>query len=178
MALFDQILGAINNPNQQGSPDQLGGMLNTVQQLAQNQGVDPGTASTAMSVVGSYVRSSLQAQRAAGGNDRVESLVNQYAGTNPSMGALQALFSPAQQAQLSQAIAQKTGLNAQTIQAILPILVPIALNFLKSGANNTASAPNSGGGNSVLNVFLDADGDGDVDLGDTMAMAGRYLNQR
>ncbi|MDX2213560.1 MAG: DUF937 domain-containing protein [Oculatellaceae cyanobacterium bins.114] len=176
MALFDQILGAISNPNQQGSPDQIGGILNMVQQVAQNQGVDPGTTSTVMSVVGSYVRSSLQEQRAAGGNDRVESLVNQYGGTTPSVAALQALFSPAQQGQLSQAIAQKTGLNADTIQSLLPVLVPIALNFLKSGASNTDPGSGSTGSNSVLSSFLDADGDGDVDLGDTLSMAGRYLN--
>ncbi|MBD2461637.1 DUF937 domain-containing protein [Oscillatoria sp. FACHB-1407] len=179
MPLFDQILGAISNPNQQGSPDQLGNILNMVQQVSQNQGVDSGTTSTMMSVVGSYVRSALQQQRATGGNDRVESLVNQYGGTNPNMGALQALFSPAQQNQMAEAIAQRTGIDANTIQSLLPVLVPLALNFLKSGAtNNNAPSSGSTGQNSVLSSFLDADGDGDVDLGDTLSMAGRYLNQR
>jgi Bacterial protein of unknown function (DUF937) len=175
MALFDQILGAIANPNQQGSPDQLGGIINTVQQLATSRGVDPATTQTALSVAGGYVRSALQQQRAQGGN--VEGLVNQYAGTTPNAGAVQALFSPSQQQQVAQAISQATGLNAETVQSILPVIIPIALNFLKSGATAQTPQPGGAGGNPVLGAFLDADGDGDVDLGDTMSMAGRFLNQ-
>ncbi|MFM7425683.1 MAG: hypothetical protein ACKO7W_11940 [Elainella sp.] len=34
------------------------------------------------------------------------------------------------------------------------------------------------GNNTVLDSFLDADGDGDVDIGDAMSMAGCFLNQR
>jgi hypothetical protein len=56
----------------------------------------------------------------------------------------------------------------------LPTLVPLALNFLKTG--NSAQNPGNSS-NSVLNSFLDADGDGDVDLGDALQMAGKYLNQ-
>jgi len=45
------------------------------------------------------------------------------------------------------------------------------------------SAPNwyrfqsQGGANPVLNAFLDADRDGDVDIADAMQMAGRYLSR-
>lgn len=180
MALFDQILGAIDNPNQQASPGQLGGIINTVQQLATSRGVDPATTQTALSVAGGYVRSALQQQRAQGTN--VEGLVNQYAGTSPNMGAVQALFSPSQQQQVAQAISRATGLNAETVQSILPVIIPIALNLLKSGATNQGQVqtPQTGGagGNSVLSAFLDADGDGDVDLGDTMSMASRFLQSR
>ncbi|HEY9623062.1 MAG TPA: DUF937 domain-containing protein [Crinalium sp.] len=177
MALFDQILGAIANPNQQANPDQLGGIVNTVQQLASHQGVDPAATQTALSIAGGYVRSALQQQRASGGN--VEGIVNQYAGTGPNMGAVQALFSAGQQQQIAQAISQATGLNVQTVQSILPVIIPIALNFLKSGATNSPAPQASGGtgGNPVLSAFLDADGDGDVDLGDTMSLASRFINQ-
>jgi hypothetical protein len=57
------------------------------------------------------------------------------------------------------------------IEQLLPVLVPIVLNFLKTGASSQS------GGNSVLNSFLDADNDGDVDIADAMQMATRYLGR-
>lgn len=177
MGLFDQVLGAIANPNQQGSPDQLGNILGTVQALSANQGIDSNTAQTMLSTVGSYVRSALQQQRQTQGADHAEAIVNQYGNTSPSVNAVNALFNGGQQQQLIQAIAQRTGLSAQQIQTLLPILVPIVLNLLKTGTQNS-SAPNAApGSNSVLSAFLDADGDGDVDMGDAMRLAGQYLSQ-
>lgn len=182
MGLFDQILGAIDSPNQQASPDQLSNILGTVQQLSNNQGIDSGTAQTAMSVVGGYVRSALQQQRQTQGADRAEAIVNQYAGTSPNNAAVQALFGGSQLNQVTQAVSQRTGIPPQTIQMLLPILVPLVLNLLKTGASKsnttTASTTSTAGtNNSVLNAFLDADGDGDVDIGDAMRLAGRYMNQ-
>jgi len=181
MGLFDQILGAIDSPNQQASPDQLSSILGTVQQLSNNQGIDSGTAQTAMSVVGSYVRSALQQQRQSQGAGRAEAIVNQYAGTSPSTAAVQALFGGSQLNQVVQAISQRTGIPPQTIQMLLPILVPLVLNLLKTGASKSSTPASTTAGastnNSVLNAFLDADGDGDVDVGDAVRLAGRYMNQ-
>jgi hypothetical protein len=58
------------------------------------------------------------------------------------------------------------------INNILPQLVPLVLNFLNAGSNtqNPTEA-----GNPVLSSFLDADGDGDVDIADAMGMMGRFL---
>ncbi|MCU0525429.1 MAG: DUF937 domain-containing protein [Elainella sp. Prado103] len=183
MGLFEQILSAVNNPNQQSSPDQLGSLLNTVQQLSGRSGLDPNTTQTAISVVGSYVRSALQQQRAAGGAAQAEAIVNQFGGASPNPNALSSLFSPSQQQQVAEAVAQRTGISRDQMMALLPILVPIVLGLLKQGsstqnspAGNTANSTASS--NPVLNSFLDADGDGDVDMGDAMSMAGRFLNQR
>jgi hypothetical protein len=173
MGLFDQILGAIDNPNQQANPDQLSAILNTVQQTASSQGVQPAATNDVMSMLGGYVRSALQQQATTGGRGQAEAIVNQFGGTSPSASALQAVFSPTQQQQVAQAISQRTGISSDAILAMLPMLVPVVLNLLKSGARNQ-----QGGSNSVLDTFLDADGDGDVDIGDAMAMAGRYLTQR
>ncbi len=178
MGLFDQILSAVNNPNQQASPDQLGTILNTVQQLSNHRGLDPATTQTAISVVGGYVRSALQQQRATGGAAQAETIVNQFGGTHPSANALEALFSPQQQQQVAEAVAQRTGINADQVMALLPILVPIVLNLLKQGNQASGASASAGQSNSVLNSFLDADGDGDVDIGDAMSMAGQFLNQR
>ncbi|UBF28407.1 DUF937 domain-containing protein [Kovacikia minuta CCNUW1] len=170
MALFDEILSAVANPEMQANPDQLSGILSTVQQLSNNYGTDPGTTQTLVSVVGNYLRSSLQ----AAGPNQAQSLVNQFGGTTPNQQAVEALLGAGMQQQLVQDLIQKTGLDPQTIQSMLPMLIPLALNLLQSG-NNTQ---NPQAGNPILNSFLDGDNDGDVDLGDVMNVAGRFLGGR
>lgn len=175
MGLFDQIIGALNNPNQAGSSDQLGNILNTAQQLSQNFGVSPQASQTVMSMVGSQVRSALQQKRSEVGNDSVQDMVNQFGGTSPNSQAVQMLFSPQQQQQVIQTISQHTGINSETIAAILPMAVPLILNLLKTGTST--QSPESSASNNVLNGFLDADGDGDVDVADAMRLAGQYLQK-
>jgi hypothetical protein len=174
MGLFDQILGAVANPNQQGNLGQLGGIINSVNQLSDRTGTDPSTIQSVLGVVGNYVRSSLQQKRDTAGNEEAQAIVNQYAGTSPNPQAVNSLFSPQIQQQVAQVAAQRSGLDAGIIQQLLPIAVPIVLNFLQSGAN--AQNPQSGG-NSVLNSFLDADGDGDVDIADAIQLASRHIGR-
>lgn len=171
MPLFDQILAAVQNPNQQANPDQLSSILGTVQQLSSQSGVSPTATQDVLSMLTGYVRSSLQEKRATGGTSQLEAILGQ-ASNHPSNAAVQALFTPTQQRQISEAIAQRTGLNAGTVEGMLMVLVPLVLSLLKTGA---PTAGGSASGNSVLNSFLDADGDGDVDLGDTLKMAGRFI---
>ncbi|MHC5728946.1 MAG: DUF937 domain-containing protein [Nostoc sp.] len=172
MGLFDQILGAIANPNQQGSLGQLGNIVNTVQQLSDRTGTDPSTIQSILSIVGGQVRSALQDKQATDGNEATQTLVNQYAGTSPNPEAVDSLFSPDTQQQVAEVAAQRTGLDAGIVQQLLPLAVPLVLNFLQSGAN--AQNPQAGT-NPVLNSFLDADGDGDVDIADAIQMASRYM---
>ena len=174
MGLFDQILGAVANPNQQGSLGQLGTIVNSVQQMSDRTGTNPSTIQSVLSIVGSQVRSALQQKQATDGNEAAQTLVNQYAGTSPNPQAVNSLFSPQIQQQVAQVAAQRTGLDAGMVQQLLPLAVPLVLNFLQSGAN--AQNP-QGGGNSVLNSFLDADGDGDVDIADAIQMASRHLRR-
>ncbi|MEH1833607.1 MAG: DUF937 domain-containing protein [Nostoc sp.] len=179
MGLFDQILGAVANPNQQGSLGELGTIVNTVQQLSdtyggqsQRTGTDPSTIQSVLSIVGGQVRSALQQKQATDGNEAAQTLVNQYAGTSPNPQAVDSLFSPQIQQQVTEVAAQRTGLDAGIVQQLLPLAVPLVLKFLQSGAN--AQNPETGG-NPVLNSFLDADGDGDVDIADAIQMASRYM---
>lgn len=171
MGLFDQIINAIDNPSQQASSGQLGDIVSTVNQLSNNSNTDPSTIQTALSVVGNYARSALQNKRVHEGEQQTQEFVNQFGGTQPSTQAVQLLFNTPQIQQIVQEVASRTGLSSDTIQSMLPFLVPIVLKFLQSG-NNTQ---NPQGSNPVLNSFLDADNDGDVDIADAMQMAGRYL---
>jgi hypothetical protein len=173
MGLFDQIINAIDNPNQQGNTGQLGNILNTVQQLSGSTGTDSSTMQSALGIVGNYVRSALQEKQNTEGNEAAQEVVNHYGGTSPDAQAVDSLFSPSAQQQVAAAVSQRTGLDTGMVQQLLPILVPLVLNLLRSGAN----AQNPQGGNSVLNSFLDSDRDGDVDIMDAMQMAGRYLGR-
>ncbi|GAA6623032.1 DUF937 domain-containing protein [Scytonema sp. NUACC26] len=174
MGLFDQIINALDNPNQQGNTGQLGDILNTVQQLSGNTGTDSSTMQSALGIVGNYVRSALQEKQNTEGNEAAQEVVNQYSGTSPNTQAVDSLFPPFVQQQVANAVSQRTGLNAGMVQQLLPILVPLVLNLLRSGAN---SQNPQAGGNPVLNSFLDSDRDGDVDIMDAMQMAGRYLGR-
>lgn len=174
MGLFDQIIHAINNSNQEASSGQMASMLSTMQQVGDSYGTEPSTVQSVLSVVGSYVRGALQQKRSTNGTEEAQAIVNQYSGTYPNPQAVHNLFSPNQVEQLAQVAAQRTGLNADTIQQMLPILVPLVLNLLQTG---TRSQNPQGGSNPVLSSFLDADLDGDVDIADAMQMAGRYLSQ-
>jgi len=172
MSLFDQIINAIDNPSQQASSSHLGDILSTVEQLSNNSNADPATIQSVLSIVGNYARSALQQKRENQGDQQTQEFVNQFGGTNPSDQAVELLFSTPVIQQISQEAAQRTGLSAATIQTMLPMLVPLVLRFLQSGA----STQNYQGANPVLQTFLDADGDGDVDIADAMQMAGRYLS--
>jgi hypothetical protein len=172
MSLFDQIISAVANPQQQGSTDQLGNILGVAQQVAGNQGIDSGATQAVMSLLGGHVRSALQTQ----GNDQAYSLVNQFAGLGNNPQAVNALFPGSMQQQVAESISQHTGLDSNLVMSMLPVLVPLVLNMLKSGA--PAQQQDGQAGNPVLNAFLDADRDGDVDIGDMMGMAGQFLSQR
>ena len=172
MGLFDQMLGAINNPNQEGSSNQLSNILDTVQKLSGGEGVNTGLTQAATTILGGHVRSALQQKREESGSTGVQEIINQFAGTTANPLAVASLFSPGQITDIVQSISEKTGFGASQIQGLLPTLVPVILNLLKTG--NDTQNPEQGS-NNVLNSFLDADGDGDVDIADMMGLASRFL---
>lgn len=173
MSLFNQILDAINNPEQEASTGQISNILGTVEQLSNTYQTNPGAIQSALSIIGNYTRSALQEKRNTEGEQQVQQIINQFGGTQASPQVLNMLFNAPQLQQILQQVESRTGMNAQTIQAMLPVLVPLILNFLKTGNNSQ----NPQGSNPVLSSFLDADGDGDVDMADAMGMAMRYLKQ-
>jgi hypothetical protein len=175
MALFDEIANAIANPNQQASTDQLGSILNVVQQVAGGHGMDAGATQAVMSALSGHVQSALQNEQAAGGPTQVAALLGQFAGNSPNNSAVQALFSGEQQQAVIQSVAQTTGIDPNLIQSMLPALVPVALNLLQSGASQGNAGQDA---NPVLNAFLDRDHSGSVDLGDALSMASQFLAQR
>jgi hypothetical protein len=191
MSLFEQILGAVASSQQQGSASELGSILGMAQQLSGNHGVDPAMMQMLVSAVGGHVQSSLQDQHASYGGDHVQSLVNQFSGTSASSQALSAVFGGGEQ-QVASAISQRTGMDPSLVMSLLPTLVPLVLGMLNQGAPvqggdamgaamGALGAVTGGGGsassNPVLNMFLDKNHDGNVDLGDAMGLAAQFLNK-
>jgi len=174
MSIFNQILNAINDPQKEASNNQLGSILDTVQQLSGSYQANPSAVESAMSIVGNYTKSALRQQRNQGGEAQINQMLSQFGGTQASPQVLSALFGNSQLQSMIAQIASRTGLNARTIQSMLPILVPLVLNLLRTGNNKNNVR---GGSNPVLNSFLDADGDGDVDISDMMSMASRHLGR-
>lgn len=171
MGLVDQILSAIDNPNQAATTGQVANILSTVQQVSDSYGTEPSTIQSALSIVGNYVRSALQQKRDTDGQEQTQALVNQFSGAYPNPQAVHSLFSNNEIEGVVEAVAQKTGLNTDLIHEILPILVPLVLNLVQTGTNSQ----NPEGSNPVLDTFLNV-ADGHVDLGDVMQMAGRFLS--
>ncbi|PSF37482.1 DUF937 domain-containing protein [Aphanothece hegewaldii CCALA 016] len=188
MGLFYDILSSINNPELEGDVSSLETLTKTVQDLANNNGIDPSTTQTMISTVGNYLRSTLKDQRSTVGNQQLENLITQASGSNNldgllgSLGGLaggtastaliQSLIPESVQQQMVNSIAQKTGLNAEMIRGLIPVLIPVVLGLLKMGTPKTSSLP---GNNPILNSFLDGDKDGDVDLGDAFKFASRFI---
>ncbi len=183
MSFFDQILTAIEDPNQAASADGLGNILGAFQQASSQHGVAPDTMQSVVSLLGGAVQSSLQDQQATHGSDHVMGLLNQFSGGGGA-GAMNALFSPDMQQQVAGGISQKTGLDASVVLGLLPMLLPVVLNLIQGGGQQGSmgggmtSQPAAAAGNPLLNAFLDRDHSGSVDLGDALNMASQYLQNR
>lgn len=184
MALIYDILSSINNPELQGDASSLETITKTVQDVTQQNGIDAATTQTMLSTIGNYLRSALQDQRSTVGNQQLENLIGQATGGNmlgglmgglgglaggtASTALIQSLIPASVQQQIVTSISQKTGLKAEMIQGLLPVLIPAVLGLLKMGTPKSSSLP---GNNSLLNSFLD----GDVDLGDAFKFASRFI---
>jgi hypothetical protein len=190
MSIFFEILSAINNPEQKASIDQLSQATNTIQQLAKSNGIDPAMTQSLLSTAGGYLQSALQQQGGTGGAQQISGLLGSLTGgagggnpiagaigqltdNNPSLSAIQALIPSQIQQQMIQGLVQKTGLNADVVQGMLPTLLPTVLNLLQMGAGK-ADTPEAK--NPVLEAFLDNSGGNSADLGEVFKFANRFLN--
>jgi hypothetical protein len=171
MSVFFEILSAINNPNQQGSVDQLSHVIDTVQRLGADRGISPSMLQTVLSSLSGFLGSALK-QRAVAVGGPIDDVAEQEAAAGAETGTFESFLMPHVQQQMVQVVAQKTDLSAATLQALLPGLISAVTGFLSLGA----SKPGVPGSNPVLSAFLDSDQDGDADLGEVFKFATRFLN--
>jgi hypothetical protein len=172
MGLFFDVLSSINNPNQQGSVEQLSGIMNSIQDLASNQGMNRSTTQSILSAMSGPLRSVLQ-QQGTGGNNLLNTMMGQMmGGGTPNPAMLESLMPPQLQQQIVQTVSRTTGLDAGMIQTALPTLTSAVLGLLNMGSSTTPGAQI--GGNPLLSAFLGSDST--PDLGDVFKFANRFLN--
>jgi hypothetical protein len=175
MGLFDQVMKAVADPSRQASASQLTNILGAAKQIGQQNNADADTMQQAMSVIGGFVRTSLKEKRQAQGDAAAQALIEQGAANGAAV--IPQLFNNAQMTEMISAVAQKTNLNTNQVQGILPMVLPLVMQFLNTGSQKQGApgAMPATGNNPILTAFLDGDGDGDVDMGDMMGMAGKFM---
>ncbi|WP_035991330.1 DUF937 domain-containing protein [Leptolyngbya sp. KIOST-1] len=172
MSLFFDVLSSINNPNQQGSIDQLSSMLGSVQDLAGSQGLSSDQVGSLLNALGGALQPALQQQASGLGAGQLDGMLGKLAGAGGA-AALTSAIPPQMQQQIIQAVAQKSGMNPGMIQTLLPKLLPVVMGLLGMGAAKPG-APS--GGNPLLGAFLNPETANTTDLGTVMKFAGRFLN--
>jgi hypothetical protein len=173
MSMFFDVLSAINNPDSSANVPQLASIMNSVQSLTTNRGMQPNQVQSMVSIVGNMIRPVLKQQQTTIGTGRLENLISQVVASGASGSSLTSLLSPQLMQQISETVTKQTGMSPNLVQSALPTVVLAVLGMLQMGAPQTGAWGNS---NPLLNSFLDSDGDGDNDLGDVMKFANRFLN--
>lgn len=172
MSLFQSILDSIENPNQAGSQQDLQGLANLAQLVPSGQRAQQ-NIQPILGVVGSYLQSALNRQQQTGGPAAAQQTVADLSQPGVGVQDLQGLFGQSGMNDLISEIAQRTGLNAQAIQAFLPMLIPVVMKLLASGTHQTDSqAPNP-----VLNGFLGSSQNGGALLSEVFQLASQFLRK-
>jgi hypothetical protein len=173
MSMFFDVLSAINNPSQQGSVSQLADIMNSVQSLTLQSGIQQHQLQTMVSVVGNAIRPVLQQQQTNIGSGRLDNLIGEVITAGGTGSTFQSLFSPQLMQQMSETVAQQTGMSPNVAQNALPTVITAVLSIFRMGTHQTAAWGNS---NPLLSSFLDSNRDGATDLSDVMKFANRFLN--
>ena len=171
MGLFDQVMKAVADPSRKASAGQLADILGAARQVGAQNNADSDTMQQAMSVIGGFVRSSLNDKRQTEGDSVAQALIEE--GASNGAAVIPHLFNSAQLTEMISAVTQKTSLNTNQVQGILPMVLPLVMRFLSTG-NKKQGAPATDS-NPILTAFLDGDGDGDVDMGDMMSMSRKFM---
>ena len=145
MGFLNSIMSAVEDPNTMGSMGQVAGILGAVNGVANQNGVDKNTMQSVVGVVGKYVQGGLQEKRAQGGSQQVQDLVSQFAGTQPSEQALNAILSAPQINGLVGELEKMTGLDAGTERGLLPTAVPLVYGQMPHASTQTTLTHNAKG---------------------------------
>lgn len=174
MSLFQEILNAINEPNKQANSTQLSQIIALIEQLSQIGDVNDQKSQALTSIVGKYVRSALKEKQQSQGIEEAEAVIERYGGTSPNAEAVNAVMTPQKQQEMAEEAANSTGLNRKVIESMLPSLIPVVLNLLQTGATKVKNPRQVN--NSVLQSFLNTDGDENVDIADALSLAKQFLS--
>ena len=189
MNLFDTVLASLNDPSRATQKSDL-------DQLSSAFGSGGSSTNQIASLLGGFLKPMLREQQAVAGPEGVDSLLQELRQSAHSPDQLRQVLGSERMDQMVGRAEQKTGLDANTILRLLPIVLPAIIGLFQSG-RPTAASPETGtptGGqlptgtgaagaqtgaqtNPILSQFLDSDGDGDVDMQDLVRLTSVFLRK-
>lgn len=187
MNLFDAVLSSLNDPSRATQMSDLEGLSSAF-------GGAGSSSNQVANLIGGFLKPVLREQQATAGPEGVDSLLRQLKQNANSPDGLREVLGADRMDQMVGRAEQKTGLDANVILRLLPVVLPAIIGLLQSGrsaagpgasANPGASAaPASAAGataggstNPILAQFLDSDGDGDVDMEDVVRLTSVFLRK-
>jgi uncharacterized protein YidB (DUF937 family) len=187
MNLFDTVLASLNDPSR-------GTQMSDLENLSSAFGSGGSSTNQIASLLGGFLKPMLREQQAVAGPEGVDSLLQQLKQSAHSPDQLRQVLGAERMNQVVGQAEQKTGLDANSIMRLLPVVLPAIIGLLQSGRPAAASsaahagvrAPAGAGSappqtrgqtNPILSQFLDSDGDGDVDMQDVIRLTSVFLRK-
>jgi hypothetical protein len=172
MSFFQAILDSIQNPEHQGSQQDLHGLVSAAEALPGSGGGQ--NLQPILSVLGSHLQSALSQQQQTGGAAAAQQTVTELSQPGVGVQDLQNLFGQEGFNNLLGELSRRTGLNTQLILTFLPVVIPMVMKLLAAGNHKTdAQAPNP-----VLDRFLGSNQNGGTLLSEAFQLASQYLSSR
>jgi uncharacterized protein YidB (DUF937 family) len=190
MNLFDTVLASLNDPSRATQ-------MSDLENLSSAFGSGGSSTNQIASLIGGFLKPMLREQQAVAGPEGVDSLLQELKQSAHSPDKLRQVLGPNRMDQMVGRAEQKTGLDANAILRLLPIVLPAIIALLQSGrpANTAGTAVGTAGAqpaapgtgmpgaqtgaqtNPILSQFLDSDGDGDVDMQDVVRLTSVFLRK-
>ena len=183
MSLFDTVLASLNDPSRATQQSDLESLASAFG----GGGASSANASQIASLIGGFLKPMLQEQQAVGGAQGVDSFLQDIKQSATSPDQLRQVLGADRMDQMVGRAEQRTGLDANAIFRLLPIVLPAVIGLLQSG--RPAAAP---AGTAVtaqraqrlaakqtpfLRSFSTPTRDGDVDMADVVRLASRFLQK-
>jgi uncharacterized protein YidB (DUF937 family) len=173
MNLFDAVLASLNDSSRATQ-------LSDLEGLSSAFGGGSSTNQVA-GLIGGFLKPMLQEEQAVAGSQGVDELLREIKQNANSPDQLREVLGADRMDQMVGHAERKTGLDANAILRLLPIVLPAVIGLLQSGRTAPApTAPAAGATsqtNPILSQFLDSDRDGDVDMADLVRLTSVFLQK-
>ena len=196
MNFFDVLVSSIQDPQAGTQKSDLEGLLGALLGGAPaatgagqpSRQIPPQAAEGLAGTIGSVLKPALREAGQQNGIEGIDALLGSLKQNANSPQALERTLGRERMDQMVTKAQQKSGLPADSILGMLPVIIPAVVSLLQSGARQGA-APSARSGaaaatgdplaglssNPLLKSFLDADGDGDVDMQDLVRLGSQFL---